>query len=256
MLGCKDELRRTLRAGQRRQDPLNPQKYRYSHPFRGLAYDNTHVVVIVLFRFEEDESGRPMRNNHVVTAFQKEIGAEPQIRCDEPTDTLHVSFAPGEGATGVELNANLLLRIDKRTRRPVGLTIFNYSLLPRPGDGDRPAHRARRSTRRDARPGARHSPEPAGQRVPSALRVLPRDAGGDPDRPPPPRPHHLARGVSARGTKRRKASARAPFRVSGSRVDVRGTRCAGTLDASGALSWQTMHARAKMLCTLSYGEAR
>jgi len=55
--------------------------------------------------------------------------AEPQIRYDEPSDTLYVSFAPGESATGVELNDNLLLRIDKPTRTPVGLTVFNYSLL-------------------------------------------------------------------------------------------------------------------------------
>ena len=55
--------------------------------------------------------------------------AEPQIRYDEPSDTLHVSFAPGEAATGVELNDNLLLRIDKPTRRAVGLTVLNYSLL-------------------------------------------------------------------------------------------------------------------------------
>jgi hypothetical protein len=30
--------------------------------------------------------------------------SEPQIHYDEPSDTLYVSFAPGEAATGLELN--------------------------------------------------------------------------------------------------------------------------------------------------------
>lgn len=55
--------------------------------------------------------------------------AEPMIRYDEASDTLHVEFAPGRSATGLELNENLLLRVDKYARDAVGLTVFNYSLL-------------------------------------------------------------------------------------------------------------------------------
>ncbi|HEX6038691.1 DUF2283 domain-containing protein [Longimicrobium sp.] len=51
------------------------------------------------------------------------------IRYDEPSDTLHVAFAPGRGATGLELNENILLRVDPAERTAVGLTVFNYSLL-------------------------------------------------------------------------------------------------------------------------------
>src|SRR5688572_9835573 len=54
---------------------------------------------------------------------------EPVIRYDEPSDTLYVSFAPGEGGTGLELNENILLRVDRARRSAVGLTIFNFSLL-------------------------------------------------------------------------------------------------------------------------------
>jgi hypothetical protein len=32
-------------------------------------------------------------------------------------------------ATGIELNENLLLRINKAERRAIGLTVFNYSIL-------------------------------------------------------------------------------------------------------------------------------
>ena len=51
------------------------------------------------------------------------------IRYDEPSDTLHVAFAPGRSATGLELSENILLRVDKAERTAVGLTVFNYSLV-------------------------------------------------------------------------------------------------------------------------------
>jgi uncharacterized protein YuzE len=56
----------------------------------------------------------------------------PIMKYDEPSDTLYISFVPGEKATGIELNENLLLRINKAERRAVGLTIFNYSILAQP----------------------------------------------------------------------------------------------------------------------------
>src|SRR5688572_30265683 len=70
---CEEQLKQTLRKGDRKQEVLNPQKYRYSKSFDNLAGDNTHIVVIVLFRFKEGESGKPIPNNYVVTAYQKEI---------------------------------------------------------------------------------------------------------------------------------------------------------------------------------------
>ena len=54
---------------------------------------------------------------------------EPRIRYDEPSDTLYIAFAPGESATGIELNEHILLRVDKREGAAVGLTLFNFSLL-------------------------------------------------------------------------------------------------------------------------------
>lgn len=53
----------------------------------------------------------------------------PIINYDEASDTLHISFAPGETATGIELNEHMLLRINKSERRAVGLTLFDYSVL-------------------------------------------------------------------------------------------------------------------------------
>jgi len=56
MSAYEDQLQDAIRSGQRRQDPLNPQKYRYSKSFDELAADNTHLVAIVLFRYRGDRS--------------------------------------------------------------------------------------------------------------------------------------------------------------------------------------------------------
>lgn len=68
------DLQETIQTGARKQDSLNPRKYRYSKAVSNLAEDNTHIVAIVLFAFVERESGQPAPNNYIVTAFQKEIG--------------------------------------------------------------------------------------------------------------------------------------------------------------------------------------
>ncbi|MEZ4660987.1 MAG: DUF2283 domain-containing protein [Caldilineaceae bacterium] len=54
---------------------------------------------------------------------------EPNFNYDEISDTLTISFFPGESATGIELNENILLRINKQEQYAVSLSIFNYSIL-------------------------------------------------------------------------------------------------------------------------------
>jgi len=54
---------------------------------------------------------------------------KPIFNYDEVSDTLYISFHPGEKATGIELNDHILLRIDKNERIAIGLTFFEYSLL-------------------------------------------------------------------------------------------------------------------------------
>lgn len=70
----EDDLKETVRSGRRTQDPLNPQKYRYTKGFDDLPFGNTHIVAIVLCRFKEGELGQPIPNNYVVTAYQKVMG--------------------------------------------------------------------------------------------------------------------------------------------------------------------------------------
>ncbi|MBA3534948.1 MAG: hypothetical protein H0T73_23810 [Ardenticatenales bacterium] len=72
MAGYEEHLKEVIQYGRRQQDSLNPQKYRYSHTFTDLVEDNTHIVVIVLFRFNEGENGEAT-NNYIVTAYQKAV---------------------------------------------------------------------------------------------------------------------------------------------------------------------------------------
>ena len=74
MSAYEEYLKETIKSGTRKQDSLNPLKYRYMKDFDHLAGDNTHLVALVLFRFSIGESNEPMPNNYIVTAFQKEIG--------------------------------------------------------------------------------------------------------------------------------------------------------------------------------------
>ncbi len=74
MADYEEELQETVRTGTRKQDTLNPQKYRYSKDFDNLPANNTHIVAIVLFSLRESEIGEIVSNNFIVTAYQKEIG--------------------------------------------------------------------------------------------------------------------------------------------------------------------------------------
>ena len=57
---------------------------------------------------------------------------EAIFKYDEVGDTLYITFVPGKKATGIALNDQLLLRVDKQTRQSVGITIFDYSYLAQP----------------------------------------------------------------------------------------------------------------------------
>lgn len=73
MPNYEKHLKTTIKRGRRRQEPLNPRKYRYFHPFDDLPEDFNHVVAIVLFGFDVDEHGVTLPNNFVTTAFMKHI---------------------------------------------------------------------------------------------------------------------------------------------------------------------------------------
>lgn len=55
--------------------------------------------------------------------------AEPVFNYDEISDTLYVSYEPGAKGTGIELNEHILLRIDKKEGKAIGVTFSDYSVL-------------------------------------------------------------------------------------------------------------------------------
>jgi len=72
--------------------------------------------------------------NHPEMADYEEELKQPNFNYDELSDTLYVSFEPGAKATGIELNNNILLRIDKDNRKAVGITFLDFSLLAQRAD--------------------------------------------------------------------------------------------------------------------------
>ncbi len=73
MADFEEHLRVTVRRGRRRQELLNPRKYRYLYPFDDLPEEFNHVVAIVLFGFDVASEGQTSPNNYVATAFMKHI---------------------------------------------------------------------------------------------------------------------------------------------------------------------------------------
>ena len=69
MTQCRVHVLKTLRLGRRRQDPLDPAKYKYSRTFDDLPTNSTHVVVVVKFesRFRSEKTEES--NNFVLTAY-------------------------------------------------------------------------------------------------------------------------------------------------------------------------------------------
>jgi uncharacterized protein YuzE len=48
---------------------------------------------------------------------------------DEEGDILSITFAPGEKGMGIELNDNILLRINPSEGKALGLTLLDFSVL-------------------------------------------------------------------------------------------------------------------------------
>ncbi|MBI5650595.1 MAG: hypothetical protein HZC40_09150 [Chloroflexi bacterium] len=64
-----DEVAETIRLGRRRQDPYDPNGYRYYRFFADLPDDNTHLVVCVRFRWHTDPDGSMREEKFVTTAY-------------------------------------------------------------------------------------------------------------------------------------------------------------------------------------------
>jgi hypothetical protein len=69
LAGYLDEVLTTLRQGRRKQDGLNPRKYKYYWPCDDLLPDYNHLVVVVLFGEMATANGQVEPNNYVVNVW-------------------------------------------------------------------------------------------------------------------------------------------------------------------------------------------
>jgi hypothetical protein len=73
VVSFEEHLKTTIKKGRRRQEPLNPRKYRYIHEFDDLPDGMSHIVAIVLFGYSVGENDSFIQNNFIATAFFKHI---------------------------------------------------------------------------------------------------------------------------------------------------------------------------------------
>lgn len=63
------------------------------------------------------------------TELTTEDGERVRLVYDENEDMLDIFFGENEPATGIELTAHILLRLNQATSRPISLTIRHLSIL-------------------------------------------------------------------------------------------------------------------------------
>jgi hypothetical protein len=73
MADYEEHLKTTIQHGHRRQEPLNPRKYRYMRPFDDLPAEFNYIVGIVLYGFDVNIQGETVPNNFIATAFLKHM---------------------------------------------------------------------------------------------------------------------------------------------------------------------------------------
>jgi len=73
MTDYEEQLKDTIKSGQRTQDSLVPNKYYYRKAFDNLPDGNNYIVSVVIFKTDVDEEGNSTANNFIVTAYQNFI---------------------------------------------------------------------------------------------------------------------------------------------------------------------------------------
>jgi len=68
-----EQFLEVMRTGRRKQDVLIPNEYCYFKQFDELLPENNHLIVVVVFRTQIDETGNYVPNNFVVTGWAKYI---------------------------------------------------------------------------------------------------------------------------------------------------------------------------------------
>ncbi|MFZ4660275.1 MAG: hypothetical protein ACOYNY_24910 [Caldilineaceae bacterium] len=68
-----EEVLKTIQYGRRRQEELDPNRYRYYYPCALLPPEFNYIVVAVVFRYQESPNGHLQPNNFVTSAWGVDI---------------------------------------------------------------------------------------------------------------------------------------------------------------------------------------
>jgi len=130
----------TIRKGRRRQDPIDPHKYKYMYPVKMLAvrFDTYRrgcqdSVSEVCF------DGLWHREERRVTMMRKDV----QFHYDRDADVLYLSVNKPQKAKTIEIGEDFVLRLHPKSGQVIGMTIINFSKhFPqlRPGRSDLPTN--------------------------------------------------------------------------------------------------------------------
>ncbi|MBC8230956.1 hypothetical protein H8E77_15500 [bacterium] len=71
IIGYEEHVLKTLRAGRRKQQPLELNVFKYSASYDDLPENHTQIIVVVKFGQRIDEKGQAEPNNFVITAYMK-----------------------------------------------------------------------------------------------------------------------------------------------------------------------------------------
>lgn len=71
VIGYEEHVLKTLRSGKRKQQPLEPDVFKYSRSFDDLPKNHTQIIIVVKFEQKIDENGQVEQNNFVITAYMK-----------------------------------------------------------------------------------------------------------------------------------------------------------------------------------------
>ncbi len=65
----------------------------------------------------------------VTAEMSADGGDATRVVYDPEADMLEIFFGENQSATGVELTADIILRLNRQTRQPVSLTLLHFSIL-------------------------------------------------------------------------------------------------------------------------------
>lgn len=69
--GYENLVIKTVQSGKRKQQDIDPDRFKYYAFYEGLPNGNTQIIVVIKFGQKEDEYRKERPNNFIITAYMK-----------------------------------------------------------------------------------------------------------------------------------------------------------------------------------------